>query len=196
MMGISIKSHNVCIIRLLFAKFKVFVESFHFLRTTDTEGGTLVDGIDLHVQDGPTGNTIGRLPTGLLYQHTKGCSLKGQTELGGAALRGGVTEHALSLGELLVHVGDETTGIPEGVTVLHIVIDEFLVSRDVLGGTEIGGGEDLAVRIDLDVVPGADPGMPGTVGELTSLGGAPVREFVRTVVEGDQHGGSGPVQRN
>ena len=76
------------------------------------------------------------------------------------------------------------------------MVDELLVSRKVLGGTEVGGGKDLAVGADLDVLARADPRLPGSVGKLASLGGAAVSELVGSVVKGDKDGRPGSVEGN
>jgi hypothetical protein len=76
------------------------------------------------------------------------------------------------------------------------VINKLLVSRYILSGTKIGRGEDLAVRLDLDVVTRADPRFPGSIRKLTSFRSTSVRELVGSIVECHKNSGTGPIDGN
>jgi hypothetical protein len=65
-----------------------------------------------------------------------------------------------------------------------------------LPGAHVGGREDARVGVDLDLLAAADPGLERAVGELAPIRGAPVGELVHAVVQTDEHGGPGAVQRD
>eukprot|EP00982_Pelagococcus_subviridis_P004431 29185-Pelagococcus_subviridis.AAC.2 len=63
----------------------------------------------------------------------------------------------------------------------------LLVPGDFRTRAHVRRGEDLAVLVDLDLLPGADPRLEGAVRELAPVGGAPVGELVHAVVEADEN---------
>jgi sedoheptulose-bisphosphatase len=107
-----------------------------------------------------------------------------------------VGEDTLSLGELLVDIRDKTSGVSKSVSVVHEVVNELLVSWNILCSTKIGRREDLGIFADLDLVLGADPRFPGSVRKLASFRGASIGEFVGTIVKGNQDSGTGSVKGN
>merc|ERR1719213_1331880 len=77
----------------------VLVEPVHLVGRADAQGGALIHAVDLHVEDGPARDPVARLPPGPLHEESEGRRLEREAELGRAFFRGGVAEHALSLGE-------------------------------------------------------------------------------------------------
>mmetsp|Transcript_14119 Transcript_14119/g.39008 ORF Transcript_14119/g.39008 Transcript_14119/m.39008 type:complete len:350 (-) Transcript_14119:284-1333(-) len=173
-----------------------FVESVNFVGRSNADGCTLVDGVDLDIQDGSTRNTIRGLASSLFNKESKRSGFEGQSELGWASLRSGVRENTLLLGELLVDIRDKTTRVSECVTVFHEMVNQLLVSGQVLGGTQVGRGKDLAVRADFDLASGADPWLKCSIRKLASLGSASIAEFVSSIIKGNQNSGTGSVKSN
>mmetsp|Transcript_5355 Transcript_5355/g.16214 ORF Transcript_5355/g.16214 Transcript_5355/m.16214 type:complete len:390 (-) Transcript_5355:140-1309(-) len=165
------------------------VEAIDFVGGADAEGGTLVDGVDLHVEDGAAGDAVGRGAAGFLDEEAKGRSLEGEAQLRGRGGGGGVGEDPLLLGELLVNVGDQAARVAKRVSLLHVVVDEVLVALEVLSGAHVRRGEDLAVRGNLDALPRADP-----VGDFLLLDRCAVGELVDAIVESDEDGSARPVE--
>lgn len=112
------------------------IEPIHFLRTSNAQWGPLIDGSDLNVEDGSSCDTVGGFTSGLLDEEGEGGGFEGEAELCGGGFGGGVGEDALVLGELLVDVGDEASGVAEGVFVGHVVVEQGL-----RGGEGVVGGE-------------------------------------------------------
>jgi len=156
----------------------------------------LINTSDFDIQDGTSGNTIGCKTSGLLNKETERSGFESQSKLGRGLFGGRVGEDTLSLGELLVDVRDKTSGVSESVSVVHVVVNKLLVSGDILGGTQVGRGEDLAVFGDYDLALGADPWFPGSVRKLASFRGTSVGEFVGTIIKGNQDSGTRSVKSN
>ena len=55
-----------------------------------------------------------------------------------ACLGGGVGEDAHLLGELLAHIGHQAARVPQGVTLVHPVVDQLPVLGHVLLGVGVG----------------------------------------------------------
>mmetsp|Transcript_109160 Transcript_109160/g.352405 ORF Transcript_109160/g.352405 Transcript_109160/m.352405 type:complete len:300 (+) Transcript_109160:96-995(+) len=161
------------------------VEAVHLVGRADGQCGALVHGLDLHVQHALAAHAVGGLAARHLHEPAEGRGLEGQPELCGRGLGRGVGEDALGLGELLADVGHEATRVAEGVAVRHVVVDELRVAVHLLCGAHVCRCEDLAVLLDLDLLAGADPLVPGAQGEL-----------VDAVVHGHEDGGAGPVERH
>mmetsp|Transcript_22581 Transcript_22581/g.55772 ORF Transcript_22581/g.55772 Transcript_22581/m.55772 type:complete len:364 (-) Transcript_22581:126-1217(-) len=170
------------------------VEAVHLVGGADAQGGALVHGHDLDVQHGAAGDAVGGLAARHLDEEAEGGRLEGQAQLGGGLVGRGVGEDAHVLGELLVHVGHQAAGVAQRVLAVDVEVHQRLVARHLLPGAHVGRTEDLGVRLDLDLLAGADPGLERAVGQLAPLGRAAVAELVHAVVQRHQHGGAGAVQ--
>jgi len=172
------------------------VETVNLVSRSNSKRSTLINSINLYIKNGSSGDSIGRLSSSLLNEESERSSLESKTKLSRGGRRGGVGEDTLGLGELLVYIRDKSSRVTKSVTVSHVVVNELLVSRNVLCSTKVSRGEDLAVRGDLDVTAGADPWFPGSIRKLTSLRGTSVRELVGSIIKSNKNSGTGSVDSN
>merc|ERR1719354_240037 len=99
------------------------IETVNLVGRSNTKSSTLINGIDLNIQDGSSSNTIGRLSSSPLNKQGKWSCLEGKTKLGRGRWRRGVAEDTLGLGKLLVNIRYKSSRVTKCVTVLHEVIN-------------------------------------------------------------------------
>mmetsp|Transcript_18777 Transcript_18777/g.24382 ORF Transcript_18777/g.24382 Transcript_18777/m.24382 type:complete len:390 (-) Transcript_18777:51-1220(-) len=174
----------------------VLIKSINLVGRTKAKGGTLVYGVNLNVKDGSSSNSITSLSTSLLNKKTERSSLESQSQFGRRGRRSGVGEDTLVLCELLVYIRDKSSRVTKSVLVSHVVVNQLLVSRNVLGSTQVRRSEDLAVLGNLDTSTGANPRFPGSIGELTSLRGTSVSELISSIIKCNKNGGTRSVKCN
>mmetsp|Transcript_3255 Transcript_3255/g.6095 ORF Transcript_3255/g.6095 Transcript_3255/m.6095 type:complete len:285 (-) Transcript_3255:175-1029(-) len=172
------------------------IETINFIGRSNRKSSTLINSINLNIQYRSTRNSVRRLSSSLLHKKSERSSLKRKTKLRRRRRRGGVGKNALSLGKLLIHIGHKSSRITKGITISHVVVNELLVSWNILCCTEIGGGKDLAVRLDLDVGTGADPGFPSSIGKLTSFGSTSIGELIGSIIKSDENGSTRSINRH
>merc|ERR1712232_1354806 len=119
-------------------KLKVFVESLDFVGGSKAQRSTLVDTGDFNIQDRVSGHTIGSKTSGLFDKESERSGFERQSELGRGLFGGRVGENTLTLGELLVNIRDKTSRVSKSVSVVHEVVNELLVSGNILCGTQVG----------------------------------------------------------
>jgi len=172
------------------------VEAFNLLGGTDAQGRALVDGVDLYVQNGAAGDAVRRLTARLFDEQTERSGFEREAKLGRGRLGRRVGEHTLVLRELLVHVRDQAARVTQRVAVIHVVIEQVLVTLGVLRGAHVGRGEDLGRFVDRNLRAGANPRFKGTVRKLATLRRATIGEFIDAVVEGDNDSRTRAVKRD
>mmetsp|Transcript_65235 Transcript_65235/g.108346 ORF Transcript_65235/g.108346 Transcript_65235/m.108346 type:complete len:211 (-) Transcript_65235:880-1512(-) len=142
------------------------IEAVDLGRRAEASCSALINTIDLDVEARGTSGGIRGLTPSLLNKQGKWRNLESNTQLGGGSLGCWISEHPHFLGEALVHIGHKAASVAQGVLVFHPIVHEAVVTLVLLAGTEVCGGENLGLLLDLDLLARGKPLVAFATGEL------------------------------
>ena len=128
------------------------IESLHFIGGSHAHGSSLIHGMDGNIEDGPSGDPVGRETARFFYQQAKRSGFKGQSELGWTLFRRRIAKNTHSLGKLLIDVGYHASCISQRIAIHHVIVNQFLISRQILCRSHIRRSKDLTGGADLNLV--------------------------------------------